>query len=153
MGKEVPPDALNNMLGNVNCFIVFPSSFLLTYGLLMWQLIMFYLRARICLVQMSFLIRYFVSNLYICFGSVKCGTYNSLFFKVIFVELNREESQKYLDQMKQDLVSVSKDDTSTLPCGDSFKSFPLSTLQTQGSLAGLPYIIFLTCNATVYILY
>ncbi|XP_004485703.1 uncharacterized protein [Cicer arietinum] len=58
------------------------------------------------------------------------------FDKVLFVELNRDESQKYLDQMKQNTASLSNNNPSTLSCRGSFQSSAGSGLQNQGSLAG-----------------
>lgn len=58
------------------------------------------------------------------------------YFKVLFVELNRDESQKYLDQMKQNTASLSNNNPSTLSCRGSFQSSAGSGLQNQGSLAG-----------------
>lgn len=54
----------------------------------------------------------------------------------MFVELNRGESQKYLDQMKQDLSSPSNNDPSTLSRGGSFPPSAGSGLQSQGCLTG-----------------
>ncbi|KAK7327970.1 hypothetical protein VNO77_22064 [Canavalia gladiata] len=58
------------------------------------------------------------------------------FDRVMFVELNRDESQKHLDQMKRDLASISNYNPSTLSRGGSFESFPGPDLQNIGSLAG-----------------
>lgn len=62
MIKEVPADAVNEMLGNgrsfLNCVLMsYISVVLLRPALYFWQQIMFYLSAGICLVQMSFLMR------------------------------------------------------------------------------------------------
>jgi len=66
MGKEVPLDAVNKMIGIVS-FFFFPFYLLVlssSYGLFIlftvWQLIMCCLKARICLVQMKLLMRYLV---------------------------------------------------------------------------------------------
>ncbi|XP_054776386.1 uncharacterized protein LOC129284896 isoform X2 [Prosopis cineraria] len=69
MGKEVPPDAVNNMIGN----FILPKS-------------------------------------------KDMPATDEFFDQVIFVELNREESQKYLDQMKQDVASTPSNKSSALPC-------------------------------------
>ncbi|MED6207533.1 hypothetical protein PIB30_036690 [Stylosanthes scabra] len=58
------------------------------------------------------------------------------FDQVKFVELNRDESQMYSDQMKQDLRSVSDNSSSTLQRSDSFHSLAGSPLQYQGSFTG-----------------
>ncbi|CAL0309423.1 unnamed protein product [Lupinus luteus] len=54
----------------------------------------------------------------------------------MFVELKQDESQKYLDQMKQDLASISNNNPSTFPCGGSSQSFAESHMQSQGCLTG-----------------
>ncbi|KAI5448142.1 hypothetical protein KIW84_015535, partial [Lathyrus oleraceus] len=57
------------------------------------------------------------------------------FDQVLFVELNRDESQKYLDQMKQDTLSLSNNNLSTLAHrGSSHSSVP--ALQNQRSSTG-----------------
>ncbi|XP_028801068.1 heterogeneous nuclear ribonucleoprotein U-like protein 1 isoform X2 [Neltuma alba] len=88
MGKEVPPDAVNNMLEN----FVLPKS-------------------------------------------KDMPAADEFFDQVIFVELNREDSQKYLDQMKQDIASMSNK-LSALPCGGSCQSSIRSPLQNSGSFGG-----------------
>ncbi|RYR35930.1 hypothetical protein Ahy_A10g051018 [Arachis hypogaea] len=58
------------------------------------------------------------------------------FDQVKFVELNRDESQMYLDQMKQDRTSISNTSSSQLQCSDSFHSLAGSPLQNQESFTG-----------------
>lgn len=57
MGKEVPVEAVNNMLGNgsstIFVLLMFIMLLYLRGGLYFWQPILFYLSARICVVQMS----------------------------------------------------------------------------------------------------
>ncbi|MED6130672.1 hypothetical protein PIB30_002785 [Stylosanthes scabra] len=89
MGKEVPPDALKNMIANY----VLPKSMDMLHS-------------------------------------------DEYFDQVMFVELNRDESQMYLDQMKQDLASVSENSSSTLQRSDSFHSPAGSPVQNQGSFTG-----------------
>lgn len=68
MGKEVPADAVNNMLGtnNISFFtpllfkritFLYPHSLIILACITFWQPFMSCLSARICLVQMSTLIR------------------------------------------------------------------------------------------------
>ncbi|KAK7246591.1 hypothetical protein RIF29_41460 [Crotalaria pallida] len=85
MGKEVPPDAVNNMIAN----FVLPKS-------------------------------------------KDMHQTDEFFDQVMFVDLNRDESQKYLNQMKQDLTPLSNNN-STLSRG---KSLSGSHLPSQGSLTG-----------------
>lgn len=54
----------------------------------------------------------------------------------MFVELNRDESQKYLDQMKWDAASMPNNNSSTLSSGGSVRSLAGPPLQIQGSLTG-----------------
>ncbi|XP_028202218.1 heterogeneous nuclear ribonucleoprotein U-like protein 1 isoform X2 [Glycine soja] len=61
---------------------------------------------------------------------------DEFFDQVMFVELNRGESQKYLDQMKQNLAYISSNNSSTLPPGGSFESFAGSNLPNKRSLTG-----------------
>ncbi|XP_014517726.2 heterogeneous nuclear ribonucleoprotein U-like protein 1 isoform X1 [Vigna radiata var. radiata] len=61
---------------------------------------------------------------------------DEVFDQVIFVELNQRESQKYLDQMKQNLACVSNNNRSTLPVGGCNESFAGSPLQNKRSLTG-----------------
>ncbi|KAL5096588.1 hypothetical protein RYX36_000915 [Vicia faba] len=89
MGKEVPPDALNNMIANY----VLPKSKDLPYS-------------------------------------------DEYFDQVLFVELNRDVSQKYLDQMKQDTLSLSNNNPSTLSHRGSSQSSSRPALQNQGSSTG-----------------
>ncbi|MED6144884.1 hypothetical protein PIB30_019672 [Stylosanthes scabra] len=89
MGKEVPPDALKNMIANY----VLPKSMDMLHS-------------------------------------------DEYFDQVKFVELNRDESQMYLDQMKQDLASESENSSSTVQRSDSFHSLAGSPLQNQGSFTG-----------------
>ncbi|KAM5588413.1 hypothetical protein ABKV19_006711 [Rosa sericea] len=82
MGKEVPADAVNEMLAN----FVLPLS-----------------------------------------RDMPCS--EELFDEVMFVELNREESQRHLDEMKQELARKSnlKSNTSSpYSCGNSIQSYPCS---------------------------
>ncbi|XP_068497042.1 uncharacterized protein [Phaseolus vulgaris] len=58
------------------------------------------------------------------------------FDEVMFVELNRSESRKYLDQMKQNLAYVSNNNTSTSSLGGCYESFSGSPLQNKRSLTG-----------------
>ncbi|XP_058749803.1 uncharacterized protein LOC131622781 [Vicia villosa] len=58
------------------------------------------------------------------------------FDKVLFVELNREASQKYLDQVKQDTPSLSNNNQSTLSRRGSSQSSFGPALQNQGSSTG-----------------
>lgn len=53
------------------------------------------------------------------------------------MELNRDESQKYLDQMKQDLASMSNNKLSTLPGGGYAQTFAGSSFQNQGNFGGV----------------
>lgn len=57
-----------------------------------------------------------------------------LYFKVMFVELDQNESQKYLDQMKQGCASLSSNNSSTSSRGGSFRSSSGSALQEQRRL-------------------
>jgi hypothetical protein len=59
-----------------------------------------------------------------------------LYFKVLFVELNHDESQKYLDQMKQDIPSLSNNNPLTLSCKGSSQYYAGSALQNQGNFTG-----------------
>lgn len=59
-----------------------------------------------------------------------------LYFKVLFVELNRDKSQKYLDQMKQDTLSLSNNNLSTLAHRGSSHSSSVPALQNQRSSTG-----------------
>ncbi|KAK7302692.1 hypothetical protein RJT34_13587 [Clitoria ternatea] len=86
MGKEVPPDAVNNMIAN----FVLPKSKDMPHS-------------------------------------------DEFFDQVMFVELNQNETQKYLDQMKHDLATVSNNNSSALSCGGSFAT---SVSQNIGSSAG-----------------
>jgi len=62
----------------------------------------------------------------------------------MFVELNRSESRKYLDQMKQNLAYVSNNNTSTSSLGGCYESFSGSPLQNKRSLTGF-YIRAVIC--------
>ncbi|KAK2393438.1 heterogeneous nuclear ribonucleoprotein U protein [Trifolium repens] len=89
MGKEVPADALNNMIANY----VLPKSKDMPHS-------------------------------------------DEYFDQVLFVELNHDESQKYLDQMKQDIPSLSNNNPLTLSCKGSSQYYAGSALQNQGNLTG-----------------
>ncbi|XP_058749848.1 uncharacterized protein LOC131622837 [Vicia villosa] len=89
MGKEVPVDALNNMIANY----VLPKSKDLPYS-------------------------------------------DENFDQVLFVELNQDASQKYLDKMKQDTLPLSNNNPSTLSHRGSSQSSSRSALQNQGSSTG-----------------
>ncbi|XP_058749845.1 uncharacterized protein LOC131622832 [Vicia villosa] len=89
MGKEVPVDALNNMIANY----VLPKSKDFPYS-------------------------------------------DENFDQVLFVELNRGASQKYLDQMKQDTLPLSNNNPSTLSDRGSSQSSSKPALQNQGSSKG-----------------
>ncbi|XP_058749846.1 uncharacterized protein LOC131622835 [Vicia villosa] len=89
MGKEVPVDALNNMIANY----VLPKSKDLPYS-------------------------------------------DEYFDQVLFVELNRDESQKYLDQMKQDTLSLSNTNPSTLSHRGSSESSFRPAFHSQGCSTG-----------------
>ncbi|PNY09321.1 hypothetical protein L195_g005868 [Trifolium pratense] len=89
MGKEVPADALNNMIANY----VLPKSKDMPHS-------------------------------------------DEYFDQVLFVELNRDESQKYLDQMKQDIPFLSNNSPHTLSCKGSSQYSAGSALQNQGNLTG-----------------
>ena len=87
----------------------------------------------------------------IYFIAVNNNPTKALFYsKVMFVELNRDESQKYLDQMKQDVASISRNNSSTLSCGGSFQSFAGSPLQNQGSSTGFIYLQLFFCLAVSF---
>ncbi|XP_058749829.1 uncharacterized protein LOC131622812 [Vicia villosa] len=58
------------------------------------------------------------------------------FDQVLFVELNRDESQKYLDQMKQDTLSLSNTNPSTLSHRGSSESSFRPAFHSQGSSTG-----------------
>ncbi|MED6131452.1 hypothetical protein PIB30_010208 [Stylosanthes scabra] len=77
-----------------------------------------------------------IANYVLPKGVVDMPHADEYFDQVKFVELNRDESQMYLDQMKQDLTSVSDNSSSTLQRGDSFHSLAASPLQNQGSFTG-----------------
>jgi len=74
----------------------------------------------------------------------------------MFEEMNQSESQKYLDQMKQNLACVSNNNRSTLPLGGCNESFVGSHLQNKRSLTGfyLEAVICLlaasVCNFTLF---
>jgi len=76
----------------------------------------------------------------------------------MFVELNRGKSQKYLDQMKQNLAYISSNNSSTLPPGGSFESFAGSNLPNKRSFTGfylhtvicLPCSMFVLFNSTTF---
>ncbi|WJX26529.1 hypothetical protein P8452_15440 [Trifolium repens] len=89
MDKEVPADALNNMIANY----VLPKSKDMPHS-------------------------------------------DEYFDQVLFVELNHDESQKYLDQMKQDIPSLSNNNPLTLSCKGSSQYYAGSALQNQGNLTG-----------------
>ncbi|XP_027931572.1 heterogeneous nuclear ribonucleoprotein U-like protein 1 isoform X3 [Vigna unguiculata] len=61
---------------------------------------------------------------------------DEVFDQVMFEEMNQSESQKYLDQMKQNLACVSNNNRSTLPLGGCNESFVGSHLQNKRSLTG-----------------
>lgn len=67
-------------------------------------------------MRMSVLMRYLVTY-YMLFIAVIVNHMTTLmlylYFKVIFVELNRDESQRYLDLMKQDIVSDTNNENVT----------------------------------------
>jgi len=83
MGKEVPLDAVNKMIGIASLFFfsLLSASFKSSYGLFIlftvWQLIMFCLKARICLIQMKLLIRCLVTYLSTIFVTVIVNHYFS----------------------------------------------------------------------------
>nr|XP_011460299.1 PREDICTED: heterogeneous nuclear ribonucleoprotein U-like protein 1 [Fragaria vesca subsp. vesca] len=82
MGKEVPADAVNEMLAN-----------------------------------------------YVLPVSRDMPRSDELFDEVMFVELNREESQRHLDEMKQELArasSLKSNNSSPYTCGNSVQSYPCS---------------------------
>ncbi|KAI4296618.1 hypothetical protein L6164_036564 [Bauhinia variegata] len=58
---------------------------------------------------------------------------DEFFDEVMYVELNRDESCKYLEQMKQDLASLSNNNSSMLPHGGCYRSLAGPPLQNQGS--------------------
>ncbi|XP_058749852.1 uncharacterized protein LOC131622844 [Vicia villosa] len=89
MGKEVPVDALNNMIANY----VLPRSKDLPYS-------------------------------------------DEYFDQVLFVELNRDASQKYLDQMKKDTPSLSNNNPPTLSRRGSSQSSSEPALQNKGTSIG-----------------
>ncbi|CAJ1961538.1 unnamed protein product [Sphenostylis stenocarpa] len=89
MGKEVPIDAVNNMIANY----VLPESKNMPHS-------------------------------------------DEVFDQVMFVELNRSESQKYLDKMKQNLAYISNNKSSTLSLVGCYESFAGSSSQNKRSSTG-----------------
>jgi heterogeneous nuclear ribonucleoprotein U-like protein 1 len=65
----------------------------------------------------------------------------------VFVELNRDESQKYLDQMKQDIPSLSKNNPPTFSWKGSSQYYTGSALQNQGNFTGfyLLTVVLILC--------
>ncbi|TKY71624.1 Heterogeneous nuclear ribonucleoprotein U protein 1 [Spatholobus suberectus] len=98
MGKEVPPDAVNKMIGVINFFFLF--LYLLSAGF------KFIISLNLQSSYGLFILIMAVAANYVLPKSKDMPHSDEYFDQVMFVELNQGESQKYLDQMKQNLVYI-----------------------------------------------